>query len=215
LTPPASPDLWLFFLLVAGVIALPGMDMAYVAGNALVGGLRAGAAAVAGIMAGGLVHVAVAMTGIATLLAVWPAAFDALLMAGAAYMAWIGGQIVRSAAGAPASPSTSTQTPARTPARVFRGAALTCLVNPKAYAFSLAVFPAFVHAEGRPLAVQAALLAAIVVSTQAAIYGAVALAAAGTARAAGASATTQRGMARVVGPLLIVGAVATLVLGWR
>jgi threonine/homoserine/homoserine lactone efflux protein/ketosteroid isomerase-like protein len=222
MTVPPTPDLWLFFLLVAGVIALPGMDMAYVAGNALVGGLRAGAAAVAGIMAGGLVHVAVAMTGIATLLAVWPAAFDALLVAGALYMAWIGWQIVRStststpgAADVPAVASPSPAAPARTPARVFRGAAFTCLVNPKAYAFSLAVFPAFVHAGGRPLVLQASLLAAIVVSTQAAIYGAVALAAAGTGRAAGASASTTRRLARVVGPLLIVGAVATLVLGWR
>jgi GST-like protein len=80
---PHSPDLWLYFVLVLGVIALPGMDMAYVATNALVGGWRAGFTAVAGIVAGGVVHVAVAATGIAVVLSLWPPAFDAMLVAGA------------------------------------------------------------------------------------------------------------------------------------
>lgn len=207
-----APDLWLFFLLVLGVIVLPGMDMAYVAGSALVGGLRAGAAAVAGIVAGGLVHVAVATTGIAALLSLWPAAFDAVLGAGAIYMAWIGWTLLRSAPGDAAS-SDATKPPASRLA-IFRRAVLTCLANPKAYMFSLAVFPAFVQPAGRPLVLQFATLAAIVTSTQAAVYGAVAVLAAGTGRLAG-GASAQRWMPRVVGPMLIAGAGLTLALGWQ
>ena len=96
-----SPDLWLFFVLVFGVIVLPGMDMAYVAGSALTAGLRGGAAAVAGIVAGGMLHVAVGATGIAALLVLWPAGFDVLLVGGTAYMAWIGWSILRASATAP------------------------------------------------------------------------------------------------------------------
>ncbi len=47
----ASPDLWLYFLLVFGIIALPGMDMAYVVASTVASGARGGVAAVAGIVA--------------------------------------------------------------------------------------------------------------------------------------------------------------------
>ncbi len=209
---PSSPDLWLFFLLVFGVIVLPGMDMAFVATNALVGGLRAGMTAVAGIMAGGVVHVAVATTGLAVLLTVWPAAFNGVLAIGAAYMVWVGWTLLR------ASRSVSDATPAAqaaTARHVFGRAMLTCLLNPKAYAFMLAVFPAFMQTDQRPLVMQASLLALICAATQAAVYGTVAVAAAGTRRFTGVDATAQRWMLRVTGPLLIIGAALTLSLGWK
>ncbi len=218
-----SPDLWLFFALVFGIIALPGMDMAYVGTNALVGGLRSGLLAVAGIVAGGVVHVAVAFTGLAVLLALWPAAFDALLVAGAAYMTWVGWTLWRAAR--PSSPGSGpgarhdAHPPAPpTPARVFARAMLTCLLNPKAYAFTLAVFPAYMHAGTRAPLAQALTLSAIIAATQVTVYGTVAVVSAGTRRlagAGGASANTTAWMLRVTGPLLMAGAVATVVLGWK
>lgn len=219
-----SPDLWLFFLLVFGVVLLPGMDMAYVATNALVGGMRPGLTAVAGIMAGGLVHVAVASTGIALLLTLWPAAFNAVLLGGAAYMAWIGGSLWRAAAvmpgfaaaGAPSPEAPTRPAGDRAPqTRVFGRALLTCLLNPKAYAFTLAVFPAFIRQDQRPVAVQALLMAGIVVITQGGVYGAVAVAAAATRRAIGPSERIERGLLRATAVLLVAGAALTLVLGWK
>src|SRR4051812_34981831 len=85
-----QPDLWLFFVLVFSIIVLPGMDMAFVAGSALTSGLRGGLVAVAGIVAAGMVHTAVGASGFAALMLWWPAAFNVLLVAGAAYMVWIG-----------------------------------------------------------------------------------------------------------------------------
>jgi threonine/homoserine/homoserine lactone efflux protein len=224
----AAPDLWLFFLFVLGVILLPGMDMAYVASQSLVGGLRSGASAVAGIVTGGVVHVTVAMTGIAAVLTLVPVAFDGLLLAGGVYMAWVGWNVLRSARAAPpargadaaGSPAHAAQAdlPAQTrlrPRLVFRRAVVTCLTNPKAYAFSLAVFPAFVHSSSRSPAMQTVVLAAIVTSTQAAVYGGVAALAAVTGRAAGTSAAAHRWMPRVVGPLLMAGALVSVVGGWR
>ncbi|TXD86146.1 LysE family translocator, partial [Mitsuaria sp. TWR114] len=38
-------DLTLYFALVLGIVLIPGMDMAFVVGHSLTGGLRAGLAA--------------------------------------------------------------------------------------------------------------------------------------------------------------------------
>ena len=207
----ASADLWLFFLLVLGVILLPGMDMAYVAGSAVTGGLRSGSTAVAGIVSGGVVHVAVASTGIAVLLTVWPAAFDALLLAGAAYMAWIGAGMLRVSGG----PLAREGAAVATPRRVFARAMLTCLLNPKAYAFTLAVFPAFIRQTQRPLPVQALLMSTIIALTQVMVYGGVALLAARTREFVGMGVSAQRGLLRLTGVLLVAGAVLTPMLGWK
>lgn len=224
----ATPDLWLFFLLVAGVIALPGMDMAFVAGSTLSAGLRGGLAAVAGIVAAGLLHSAVATTGLAALWLAWPALFNALLLAGAAYMGWIGWSLWRAAPAAasaaePQSPggiAAAVPPPRRHDGRIFARGALTCLLNPKAYAFMLAVFPAFLglgQGGGTALAWQAARLAAVIAATQLVVYGGVALAvgaASGWGRRTAAAAASRWAL-RAVGATLLAGALLTPWLAWR
>lgn len=205
-----TAHLWLFFLVVLGVVVLPGMDMAYVLGSSLVGGRRAGLAAVAGIVTGGVCHVAMGVLGIATLLAVAPAAFDLMLLAGAAYVAWLGVSLLRSGAafGAAARGASS-------PWRCYRQAVATCLLNPKAYVFMLAVFPQFLRPEEGGIAAQAAVLSAIIAVTQTGVYGGLALVA---ARARGWLESHPSGGARVgraVGALLVLAAVLTGVQGWR
>lgn len=207
-------SLWLFFLLTFGVILLPGLDMAYVAGSALTRGLRGGLLAVAGIMAGGLVHVLVNVTGLAALMLMWPGAFNALLVAGAAYMAWIGWGIAASAFAPPAATApTQPDEPPR--GGVFARGVLNCLLNPKAYAFMLAVFPAFLQTPERSLAAQALLLSSIIAGNQLLIYGGVALLATGAQRWAGPGAGAQRGLSLAVGVTLIIAAALTLWSAWR
>jgi threonine/homoserine/homoserine lactone efflux protein len=136
----ATATLWLYFILVLGIIALPGLDMAYVLANALTGGRGAGLAAVAGIVAGGVCHIAMGALGVAAIVQLWPALFNLLLVAGAAYIGWIGWQLAR----APARPrSRCADAPARPAPSVFLKGMLTCLLNPKAYVFMLAMFPQF------------------------------------------------------------------------
>lgn len=79
--------LWWFFVLVFGVVLLPGLDMAFVLSSALTGGRRKGLAAVAGIIVGGVCHVVMTALGISMLLQLLPGAFNALLLAGALYIA--------------------------------------------------------------------------------------------------------------------------------
>ncbi len=208
---PISPDLWLFFVLVLGVIVLPGMDMAFVAGSALTRGLRGGLAAVAGIVAGGAVHVLVGATGVAALLVLWPAGFNALLLVGAAYMVWIGWQILS----APAGGAVSASTAPRELGTNFWRATLTCLLNPKAYAFMLAVFPAFIRSAEHAIAVQALHLGLIIAATQVLVYGSVAVFVATARRWRGTGAQAQRWTSRAVGLALIVGAGLTLLFAWQ
>ena len=77
-----SENLWLFFLLVSGIIIVPGMDMVFVLASALSGGRRAGLSATFGIMAGGLVHTLYAALGVGMLLHFAPKLFNGLLVLG-------------------------------------------------------------------------------------------------------------------------------------
>jgi threonine/homoserine/homoserine lactone efflux protein len=209
----ASTDLWFFFAMVFGVIVLPGMDMAFVASSALTQGVRGGLTAVAGIVVAGMIHTIVGATGIAALLVLWPAAFNALLIAGAVYMVWIGTAILRSATSAAPSASTSAVPPRQ--GAIFRRAMLTCLLNPKAYAFMLAVFPAFIRSTVYSMPVQATRLGAVIAVTQLLVYGGIALVVGSAQHWTGASDRGQRWATRVVGIALIGGAALTLAFAWQ
>jgi threonine/homoserine/homoserine lactone efflux protein len=197
--------LWLFFLMVLGIIALPGLDMAFVLGSALAGGRKAGLLAVAGVVAGGVCHVVAGGLGIGLLLRMVPGMVNAMLLAGAIYIAWIGWSLLRSKPAAANLPLTDRRSSWGT----FRQAALTNLLNPKAYLFMLAIFPQFLRLEYGPLWVQAAVLGLIIALTQTGIYGGLALLA-GSARGwlidrPQASVV----VARLAGGVLIAGAVMT------
>jgi threonine/homoserine/homoserine lactone efflux protein len=136
---PQTSHLWLFTLMVLGIIVVPGMDMAYVVASALAGGRKLG-----------------------LLLTLYPLAFTVLLLAGSLYIAWIGWSLWR---GAAALGEVGTVPQLTTRQTVWRGA-MSCLMNPKAYVFMVAVFPQFVRPEYGPLGVQAVLMGLIIATTQ-------------------------------------------------
>jgi threonine/homoserine/homoserine lactone efflux protein len=204
-------QLWLFFALVFGIVVLPGLDMAFVLGSTLAGGRRRGFAALAGIIAGGVCHVVMTALGISVLLKWIPGAFNALLLAGALYIAWIGLSLMRS----DAAPAMRPDAPRRSHAATFRQGMLTCLLNPKAYLFMLAIFPQFLRPEYGPIAAQALVLWLIIALNQLCVYGGLALMA-DRARA-WLQGKPEAGMlaTRCVGALLIAAAMFTGVEGWR
>lgn len=212
-------SLWLFFVLTFGIIVLPGLDMAFIVGTALASGARAGVVALAGIVVGGVIHVLINLSGLAALLLWWPAAFNALLLAGAGYMAWIGWGMVRAAwqpVAAPAGPvSPVVAEPAPSDLAIFGKGVLNCLLNPKAYAFMLAVFPAYLQTQERSVAAQAALLGAIIAGNQIVIYGALLFSALSARRLAAPGAGAQRGLLAGVGLLLMAAAALTLWSAWK
>ena len=204
--------LWLFFLMVFGIIVLPGMDMAFVLASSLKGGRRAGLLAVAGVVAGGVCHVAGSALGIGLLLQVVPGLFNALLLGGAAYIAWIGVALLRASSMAGALPKAQS---AGTPWATFRQAVLTCLLNPKAYLFMFAVFPQFMRPQDGAVWAQALTLGIIIAATQAAVYGGVAVAAGSAGAGLDARPRLQVLVVRAAGAMLIIGAVLTALEGWR
>ena len=188
---------WVFFALVFGIIVLPGLDMAFVMASALVGGRKAGWAAVAGISAGGMLHVLMGVVG--------------MLLAGSAYIGWMGGSLWRGASAL----GEVREGASRSAASTFGRAAATSLVNPKAYVFRLAVFPQFLRAEHGPLAPQALGLGSIIAVTQVAVYGTVAVGASALRSWLGANQQAQVRLGQAIGVLLIFGATWGGWQGWR
>lgn len=195
----SAANLWLYFIVVFGIIALPGMDMAFVMATALLGGRRAGVAAVAGIVAGGLCHLVMAGLGVAVILRWWPALFDIMLAGGAMYIAWMGISFLRSSGF-----SLPGQAKAiRAPRQAFRRAMLTSLLNPKAYIFMFAIFPQFLRPTLGPVWIQAGLLGCITALTQAGVYGTLALASSGASGWFAANPGASAIVARLTGVLLL------------
>ena len=206
-----AAHLSVFFLLVLGIVVLPGVDMAFVLGSSLAAGRRAGLWAVAGLMAGGVCHVAMGATGLAVVLKLFPMAFNAMLMAGALYLAYVGVGLWRAAEGL----SIDAGPEAGSSFAFFRRAALTNLLNPKAYVFMLAVFPQFIRPESGRVAGQAIVLGAIIAGTQGVVYGGVACLADEARVWLLAHPGARLAIGRGVGLLLVVLALFTAIEGWR
>jgi threonine/homoserine/homoserine lactone efflux protein len=196
---PATANLSLYFIVVFGIVALPGMDMAFVMATSLLGGRRAGMAAVAGIVVGGLCHLLMAGLGVAALLRWWPALFQLMLAGGALYIAWMGVAFLRSSG---ISLPGTTQA-LSSPGQAFRRAVVTNLVNPKACIFMFAIFPQFLQPALGPVWIQAGVLGAITSLTQAGVYGALALAAAAASGWFTSNPAAGTLVARVTGVLLL------------
>jgi threonine/homoserine/homoserine lactone efflux protein len=126
-------------------------------------------------------------------------AYQALLVAGAGYLAWVGVSVFRGGGGlTPAAGAVAA------PLATLRKGAVTCLLNPKAYLFMLAVFPRFLHPERGALWLQGVTLSGIIALNQVAVYGAVALAADRAREWSGPRAGAL--LARPVGMLLVAAA---------
>jgi threonine/homoserine/homoserine lactone efflux protein len=163
--------LWLYTILVFGIIVVPGMDMFFVLANALTGGQGLGMAALGGIMLGGAVHTLFGALAVGMLTQLPTLFFQVMILAGALYMAWIGYTLLRSAI----TVDGVGRSTIRSGWVAFRQGTVTCLLNPKAYLFVLAVFPQFMRPDYGPIWSQAIALGIITVLMQGGIYGALAV----------------------------------------
>ncbi len=147
-----------FALFIAASVVLivtPGPDMLLVIARSLAGGPRDGVLVAAGLLGGLLLHTAIVSLGLAALLAASAVAFDLLKWAGAAYLAWLGVQIVRHAGDVAALAA---------PRRHYRAGELlaqgflSAALNPKLALFFLAFLPQFADGRAAPVALQLAAL---------------------------------------------------------
>ncbi|MFI9831582.1 LysE family translocator [Streptomyces sp. NPDC051913] len=144
------------------LICVPGADWAYV----IAAGVRGQSVgrAVAGLTAGYALHTALAVAGLAVLVASSPGLLTGLTVAGAAYLVWLGWTVLRR----PAAPEADSE---ERGGLFLRGAAISGL-NPKALLLYLSVLPQFLATEDShpPVAVQTAVLGLLHMAGCTAVY---------------------------------------------
>lgn len=142
---------------MAAALALnltPGPDMLYVTARSVSDGRAAGVLSAFGIATGTLAHIAALALGLAALLAAVPLAYDAVRIAGAAYLLVLGIQLI-------ARPRTATEAAKLPRSRlrvIFMQAVITNVLNPKVALFFLAFLPQFVDRIAGPPVPQILLL---------------------------------------------------------
>lgn len=206
-----AENLWLFLILLTGVIVVPGMDMAFVIAKTLSGGRRAGLAATAGMMAGGACHTLFGASAVAGLTLWMPFFARPMLVLGSAYMIWIGFTLARSSI-VIGSVEAGGMLPLK---RIVFQALITCLLNPKAWLFTLAVYPQFLKSSYGPYWVQAIVMGMMTVLVQLTIYGGFALAAARGRDAIVNRPTLTIWVGRGAGAMLMAIAIYIVFRGWN
>ncbi len=120
--------------------ALPGPGLAAVVSRALVSGLRAGFAVIAGLVAADFIFLGVAVLGLSVIATAMGPMFQVVKYAGGAYLVWRGYRIFVAAGAPPAAE-------AEAGSAIWRDSGLGLLItlgNPKAILFFGALLPAFV-----------------------------------------------------------------------
>ncbi|MFM2276099.1 MAG: hypothetical protein RL211_1971 [Pseudomonadota bacterium] len=119
------------------LLFIPGPGNLAIITSTTKGGLKGGLAATLGLMAGDQVLMWLAVAGVAAVLAAYPTAFHAVQWLGAAYLAWLGFQMLIAKPGA--APIINIK-----PHHYFQQALTITVLNPKAIVFYMAFFPLFI-----------------------------------------------------------------------
>lgn len=162
-------------------LMLPGPGTFAVLASAAQGGLRGGYASLAGIVAGDLMLILLALAGVAALMQAHPALFRAVQYVGVAYLVWVGLQLLLRRPGN-FDGSLLLRIDHR---RFFRQTFLITLINPKAIMFYMAFFPLFIDPQRFEGASTFALMLATVMALTLAYGSLLVLAGNGLARSLG------------------------------
>jgi threonine/homoserine/homoserine lactone efflux protein len=163
---------WLLFLLASVVvIATPGQDMILVMSKSLSHGSRAGLITAAGVSLGLVGHTVLATLGLGALLRTSEWLFTALKFVGAAYLLYLGVQLLltRSAH------LQATTVVAQSPIRLFVTGAASNISNPKITVFYFAFLLQFITADASHPTLTIFVLGAVFAALTFAIKGPVAL----------------------------------------
>lgn len=153
-----AAEVALFALTTLVLVLTPGPNMVYCLSRALSQGRGAGLVSLSGVLLGFVAHLLAATLGLTAVLTAVPFAFDALRIAGAAYLLWLAWDALRPGGSGPFAPRVL---PQDSPGRLFRMGLLTNLLNPKVAIFYLSFFPQFLHPERGQLLLQALQLGAV------------------------------------------------------
>jgi threonine/homoserine/homoserine lactone efflux protein len=161
-------ELSLFALAVMLLALTPGPVWIYLISRTLTQGRRAGYFSLIGVMAGVLVHLMAAALGLSAILLALPAAFDAIKLAGAAYLLWLAWSTLRGS-GFSFTPQPLDPVPDRV---LFRQSLTASVVNPKVAVFYLSLFPQFVDPASGPVLLQSLALGVVHLTVSTLVDGA-------------------------------------------
>jgi threonine/homoserine/homoserine lactone efflux protein len=153
-----------FIATSVAIIISPGPDTLIILRHAINGGRGPGLAAVGGVQLGLVVHTGLAVAGISLIITSTPALLQGVAIAGAAYLAWIGIQILKGGAGLNLDGNGSNGAVGASGVRALREGALSNILNPKVILLFLALFPNFVDYRRDDVSAQLITLAVILIT---------------------------------------------------
>ena len=207
-------DLWTYVVGAFGIILLPGPNSLYVLSVATARGVRPGFQGAFGVFVGDTVLLICTALGAASLLRTHPALFMVVKYVGAAYLFWVGLNLLRGALAGLRRPADAVQTTvaasapkvAATAAHLqqpFRRALVISLLNPKAILFLLSFFVQFIDpAYARP-EIPFLILSAILMAFSAAYLTALIFAGARLAQTFSQRRRLSAGLSSLVGGLFV------------
>ncbi|CAJ0803288.1 Leucine efflux protein [Ralstonia psammae] len=141
-------EFWTFLLGTIFIVLLPGPNSMYVLSVAARRGVRAGYQGACGVFLGDAILMVLSAAGVASLLKASPALFYVVKYIGAAYLAWIGLQMLRGAVrnwrARKAGESVEQNAALADESHPFKKALIISLLNPKAILFFISFFIQFV-----------------------------------------------------------------------
>ncbi|MCT9000003.1 LysE family translocator [Chelativorans intermedius] len=176
---PDPLSLLAFALVALGMVLTPGPNMIYLISRSITQGPRAGLVSLGGVALGFVVYMLAAAFGITALLLAVPYAYDALRLAGAAYLLWLAWQAVRPGG---RSPFEVRALPRDGPRKLFLMGLLTNLLNPKIAMVYLSLLPQFVDPSRGSVLAQSLALGFTQIAVSVTVNAAIALAAGGVSR---------------------------------
>ncbi|OCC03167.1 lysine transporter LysE [Labrys sp. WJW] len=138
-----------FTAIAVGMVLTPGPNMAYLVSRSICQGRLAGLISLIGVVTGFVIYMLLAAFGITALLFAVPYAYDALRIAGAAYLAWMAWQALKPGGRSPFEVRALKPDSVR---RLYGMGLFTSLLNPKIAALYLSLLPQFVDHSGTVLA---------------------------------------------------------------
>jgi threonine/homoserine/homoserine lactone efflux protein len=138
---PHTTTLAAFAAVALAMVLTPGPNMIYLISRSITQGTAAGLISLAGVALGFVFYMLCAAFGITALIFAVPYAYDALRLAGAAYLAWLAWEALKPGG---RSPFQVRALPVDSPRRLFLMGFLTNLLNPKIAMLYLALLPQFI-----------------------------------------------------------------------
>jgi threonine/homoserine/homoserine lactone efflux protein len=163
-----------FALVSFGMVLTPGPNMIYLISRSLAQGAAAGMVSLGGVALGFVFYMLCAAFGITALLFAVPYAYDALRLAGAAYLLWLAWQALKPNG---QSPFQVKKLAVDGPRKLFAMGFVTNLLNPKIAMLYLALLPQFIDPAQGSVLTQSLALGSIQIAISVSVNAMTALAA--------------------------------------